>query len=236
MAEKKWWAKILRVLGIVLMGITAVFTLMAGIGTSCVAFAAEKFGPNMAPIAPFSWLYILFVVLTTAIGVLMVRALVNLIKMKPGSFRDVVISLVLGILIGAVHMAVSRALRGKSMPTDGVVAITVLTLIVFFIFRIPVIWKELRLEKHEPDDVNRLAAASMLILCGAAVLTAPLWGGATHTFIPGGMNWANAWPVQMNLAGSALVLGGLVAFGWGVILRLLIALRRLVLRPGEKQA
>jgi hypothetical protein len=34
---KKWWAKILRIVGIVLMGITAVFTIMGGIGTTCVA-------------------------------------------------------------------------------------------------------------------------------------------------------------------------------------------------------
>ncbi len=52
MAKIKWWGKTLRVLEIISMGITAVFTLMAGIGTTCVAVAAKNFGPKMAAIAP----------------------------------------------------------------------------------------------------------------------------------------------------------------------------------------
>ena len=135
MSNTKWWGKTLKVIGIILMGITAVFTLMAGIGTTCVAVAAENFGENMAPIAPYSWLYILFVLFTTAIGVYMVKALIGLIKKKPYAYKDSIISLALGILIGIIHIAVSRALRGKSMPTDGVVYVTVLTLIVFIIFK-----------------------------------------------------------------------------------------------------
>jgi hypothetical protein len=53
MKDRKGWAKILRILGIIFMGITAIFTLMAGIGTTCVAFAAEKFSASMALIAPY---------------------------------------------------------------------------------------------------------------------------------------------------------------------------------------
>ena len=208
MSKKKGWAKVLHAVGIVFMGITAIFTIMAGAGTSCVAFAAEKFGPNMAPIAPYSWLYILFVILTTAIGVMMVRAVVLLIKKKANAYRYTIISLLLGIGIGVIHMIASRALRGKSMPTDGVVYFTLLTLILFLIFKIPAIWKEMRFGQSDIDDTNKTAAAITLALTGIAVLTAPLWGAATHTFIPGGMNWANAWPLQMSLIGSLLILSG----------------------------
>jgi Kef-type K+ transport system membrane component KefB len=211
MSQTKWWGKTLRVVGIILMGITAVFTLMAGIGTTCVAVAAKNFSENMAKLAPYSWLYILFVIITTAIGVYMVKALISLIKKKPQGYRQTIISLILGIGIGVIHMIVSRSLRGSSMPTDGVVYVTVLTLIVFAIFKIPGIWNELHLDGHKPDDTNRIASAFTLLLCGTAVLSAPIWGASTHTFIEGGTNWANAWPVQMNLIGTILILSGLIA-------------------------
>ncbi len=209
MQKTKWWGKTLRVLGIILMGITSVFTLMAGIGTTCVAVAAKNFGSKMAPIAPYSWLYILFVLLTTAIGVYMVKALISLIKKKPQGYRESVVSLILGIIIGVIHMLVSRSLRGSSMPTDGVVYVTVLTLIVFAIFKIPGIWHELHLDGTKPDDINRTAAAFTLLLCGIAVLTAPIWGASTHIFAEGGQNWANAWPTQMNMIGILLLFSGI---------------------------
>ena len=209
MQKTKWWGKTLRVLGIIFMGITAVFTLMAGIGTTCVAVAAKNFGPKMAAIEPYSWLYILFVLLTTAIGVYMVKALIGLLKKKPQAYRDTIISLVLGIIIGVIHMFVSRSLRGSSMPTDGVVYVTVLTLIVFAIFKIPGIWQELHLDGTKPDDINRTAAAFTLLLCGIAVLTAPIWGASTHIFVEGGQNWANAWPIQMNMIGISLLVTGI---------------------------
>lgn len=220
MSDRKGWAKVLRVVGIIFMGITAVFTLMAGIGTTCVAVAAASFGASMAPIAPYQWLYVLFVLLTTAIGVMMVRATVLIIKSKPQSYRYALITLVLGIIIGVIHMLVSRALRGKSMPTDGVVYFTVITLILMAIFRIPSLWKEIDFSKPAGKNDSRNAAAFTLLLCGAAVLTAPVWGSATHTFLPGGINWANAWPVQMNLVGSLLCLAGIGILFSSLIMRL----------------
>lgn len=95
------------------------------------------------------------------------------------------------------------------MPTDGVVYVTVLTLIVFSIFKIPGIWQELHLDGTKPDDINRIAAAFTLLLCGIVVLTAPIWGASTHIFVEGGQNWANAWPTQMNMIGILLLATGI---------------------------
>lgn len=49
-------------------------------------------------------------------------------------------TLVLGILVGGIHMAVPRYLCCSSMPVDVVVYTTALTFIVFLILRIPSIW------------------------------------------------------------------------------------------------
>jgi hypothetical protein len=43
--------KFLRFVGILLMGLTAAFTIMGGAGTTCVALAAENW-PSMAAITP----------------------------------------------------------------------------------------------------------------------------------------------------------------------------------------
>lgn len=216
MAGNTGWAKILRILGIVLMGLAAAFTLMGGVGTSCVALAAEKW-ESMAALAPYKWLYGLFVLVTTAIGVLGVRATVNLAKGKPGSYKDALIALAAGVLVGVIHIAASRALRGKSMPVDMVVYVTVVTLIVFLIYRIPGLWRGVNFDRSArgggPDPVGM---AFTLLVCGALILSAPLWAGASHTFSAGGINWAAAWPLSMNGIGALLVLGGL---GWLAKLR-----------------
>jgi hypothetical protein len=82
MSRNTWWAKTLRIIGIVLMSLTAAFTLMGGAGTSCVALNPTGFGDSFAPIAKVQWLYILFVLVTLAIGVMGVRAVVLLVQGK----------------------------------------------------------------------------------------------------------------------------------------------------------
>ena len=104
---KRTFYKVLRLCAIVLMGLTAVFTILGGAGTTCVALAAGKFGEKFAPLIPYQWLYIFFVVATLIIGIAGVRALVQLIKRKPGAFRSAVIALIAGLIVGGVHMLVS---------------------------------------------------------------------------------------------------------------------------------
>ncbi len=58
MSRNSWWGKTLRIIGIVLMTLTAAFTLMGGAGTSCVALNPAGFGGNFSGIAPYQWLYV----------------------------------------------------------------------------------------------------------------------------------------------------------------------------------
>ena len=132
--------KFLRFLGILLMSLTAAFTVLSGVGTTCVALAAEKYD-SMSAIEPYKWLYVIFVIVTLAIGVMGIRAVILLVKGRENAYRYSLMALVAGVVVGGIHMAVSRALRGSSMPVDAVVYTTVLTLIVFLIFRIPRVWE-----------------------------------------------------------------------------------------------
>ncbi len=54
------FGKILRIIGIVLLGVTAVITLLGGIGTTCVALNAANY-EGMEAIAQYQWLYIFYV-------------------------------------------------------------------------------------------------------------------------------------------------------------------------------
>lgn len=207
MSRKTWWGKTLRFIGILLMGITALFSIAGGVGTTCVALNPTGFGESMALLAPFQWLYILFVIVTTAIGIMAARAVFLLAKDKPNSYRYALISLVLGIVVGVIHMLVSRALRGKSMPVDGVVYTTVLTLIVFLLFRIPKIWQGVDYTSGGSNDSSgRLAAAITLLVTGILTLTVQHWAGPTHTW--DGTNWAAAFLVTSTMLGMGQLLGG----------------------------
>lgn len=200
------WAKGLRILAIVLMGITAFLTLASGAGTVCVALAAERW-ESMAPLAPYKWLYLTFVVLTIAVGVMGIRAVRMLLGGRKGAFRFTLLTLVSGILIGAIHILVSRALRGKSMPTDPVVYITLFTLFLFLTLRLPAVWEKIDFEQPKNGSAgDSLAAAITLAACGILTFALPSFAAPSHTFEAGGVNWANAWATGMNLLGSFLCL------------------------------
>lgn len=209
MSRNTWWGKTLRFIGILFMGITALFTIAAGLGTTCVALNPIGFGENMAKLAPFQWLYIIFVIVTTAIGIMAARAVFLLAKSRPNSYRYTVIALVLGILVGVIHMLVSRSLRGKSMPVDGVVYTTVLTLVIFLLFRIPKIWQGVDYTSGTPNDkTGTMSAAITLLVTGAMTLTVQYWAGPTHTW--DGTNWAAAFMVTSTMLGLGQLLGGAV--------------------------
>jgi hypothetical protein len=208
MSRNTWWGKTLRTIGILLMGITALFTIAGGLGTTCVAVNPTGFGEGMAPLAPFQWLYITFVIVTTAIGVMAARAVVLLAKGRPNSYRYSIISLLLGLVVGIVHMLVSQALRGKSMPVDGVVYTTALTLIVFLIFRIPKIWKGVDFSSEASlDETGPVAAAITLLVTGALTLTVQYWAGPSHTW--DGTNWAGTFQLTSVLLGIGQLTGAI---------------------------
>jgi uncharacterized membrane protein (UPF0136 family) len=203
----KIFGTILRIIAIVLMGLTAVFTLMGGAGTTCVALAAEKYSENLALLAPYQWLYVIFVITTLAVGVMGVRAVIMLLRSHPGAYRASIISLLAGTVIGVIHIISSRMIRGSSMPVDAVVYVTVLTLVVFLLWRIPGIWKIVNFEKASQDkNLPRNAAAVMLWITSLSVLTVQYWAGPTHMIA--GINYADVWHVQLTMLGWGLMLFG----------------------------
>jgi hypothetical protein len=204
---KKWWAKVLRMIGIILMGLTAVFTIMGGVGTTCVALNPTGYDGKFAGIASYQWLYFLFVVVTLAFGVMGVRATLLLIRNRRNAYRYSVIALLGGTIIGVIHVLVSRALRGGSMPVDMVTYMNILTLVLFLIFRIPPLWKEIGFGQPTSSSTAGVAGGMASITAGAIALTIQYWMGPTHTI--GGVNYADVWHVQLQLIGYLLIVIGI---------------------------
>lgn len=204
-----WWAKTLRIIGIVFMSLTAAFTLMGGAGTACVALNPTGFGGKFAGIAPFQWLWIVFVLVGIAAGVMGVRAVVLLVKGTKNAWRYAFIALLIGTGINLIHLFASRALRGGSMPVDGVLYTNVLTLVIFLLFRIPGIWQGVNYEKPENEKkTGRQAAAIALAAVGVLTLTIQFLMAPTHTI--GGINYADVWHSTLTALGTLLILGGVV--------------------------
>ena len=208
MSHNSFFAKFLRFIGIVLMAMTGGFTLLGGIGTTCAALFPTKYD-SMAALAPFQWLYILFVITGVAIGVWGIWATVKLVRGTSDAYKMSLYALIAGVVIGGFHIYISRMLRGKSMPVDAVVYTTVLTLAVFLLFRIPGIWQGVNFEKGDAKN-NRIAGGTASILLSVLTLTIQYTMGATHTW--GGVNYANAFNMLMTTTGLALFMIGVWSF------------------------
>jgi len=203
MMQNSFIARALRFIGIVLMALTAGFTLLGGAGTTCAALFPAKWD-SMAPLAPFQWLYILFVLTGIAIGIAGIRATVLLIKGTKQAYRDTLYVLAAGTVTGIIHILASRALRGKSMPVDAVVYTTVLTLIIFLLFRIPAIWQGIDFARANPSG-NRTGGAAAIVI-GIFTLLIQYLMAPTHTW--NGVNYADAFHAVMSITGAILVIGG----------------------------
>ena len=210
MSPNSFFAKFLRFLGIVLMGLTAGFTLLGGIGTTCVALNPTGFSESMALLAPYQWLYILFVLAGIALGVFGIYATILLVKGAEKAYRYTMYVLVGGTVIGILHMFVSRALRGKSMPVDAVVYTTILTLILFLILRIPYIWQGVIFTRGNSRS-NLPAGGAAAIAVGLLALSIQFTMGSSHTW--NNVNYADAFNTTMTGIGTACLL-----LGAGVIL------------------
>jgi hypothetical protein len=207
MSRNKWWAKLLRIIGIVFMSLTALFTLMGGAGTTCVALNPTGYEGKFAGIAPFQWLWFLFILIGVAAGIMGVRAVVLLVKGSKNAYRYAMIALVIGTAINAIHVLASRALRGGSMPVDAVLYTNVMTMVIFLLFRIPGIWQGVDYEKPASEKKSgKQAAAIALVATGLLTLTIQFMMAPTHTI--GGINYADVWHIGLTLIGLALILGG----------------------------
>lgn len=195
--------RFLRFIGILFMGITAAITLLGGAGTTCAALWPAKY--DMETLLPYQWLYILYVLVGIFIGILGIRATIDLIKGKENAESAALVALILGI-VGGTHMLTSRVLRGSSMPVDFIVYFTIITLVIFLLFRLPR-FREMVLFEKDTTDSSGAAGGLTAIVAGLLVLSVQMWAGPTH--IMDGINYADAFHNTLFICGSILILLGI---------------------------
>jgi hypothetical protein len=211
MEKPTLFGKISRLVAIILLALTAAFNLMGGAGSSCIALAAENFGEKWAPLIPYKWLYQLLALVTLAAAIYGVIALIRLIKGRKGSYNQVILSLVLVCIPTIIQIAASRALRGASQPNDMRLYITLFTLIVLLILRIPALFQQIGFERAASGGTRSAAGGLAAINMGLLALSVQFWAGAAHT--SGGVNYADAWHLQIALVGWLLIAGGMLLLG-----------------------
>jgi len=200
-------AKILRVLAILLLGMTAAMNLLGGAGTFCAAFS-NNVGYRMAfkAIMDYRWVYQIVMVTTILTGIAGIMALVKLIKGKPDAFRFTMIVLIIGTLLGGTQFFTSMILRGKATPANVKFFTNVVTLVYFLILGLPGI-KD-KVDFLNPSDKSEKNAAGGLVafLAGITTLTIFAWAGPSHTFF--GENWVYVFETPLVIIGTMLIVGG----------------------------
>lgn len=188
-----------------LLGLAAAANLVGGLGTSCVAFGAERFGDRMALLAPYKWLYVLFVVAGTATGAYEAWAASGVARGTAQEFRHAVLSLAAGALVAGSQAGVSFVLRGSGAPADMRAYLTLAVLAAVLLAG------GLGAFGRHPEDGPAPDAASeaggvALISASAVLLSSPLLMRATHTL--GGVDHSRAWGWLLPAAGAGLAVAG----------------------------
>jgi hypothetical protein len=207
MSQQSKWGKTLRIVAIVLMAAAAVMMLLGGIGTTCVAWGAEKY-PPFRGLVPYKWLYQASSIVTIGAAVLGLWATLGLTRGKRWAYGLALLSLVIGLLLSGAQMYVSEVVRGKSAPNNVRVYITVFTLLVLLLLRIPSIWNQIGLLRPGHGGAAGPTGGLAAMVAGALLLSVPMWAGPTHTIDGYNLVYVLQWPLLIG--GSALTVFGLV--------------------------
>ena len=212
---KNTFGKIMRVLAIVFMAMTAAMNVMGGAGTSCAAFFTKNFPPYWILIKPvvYRWLYQSFVILTLAIGIAGIAVTIGLIRGAKHAYRNTMIVLMIGTLLNAVHYVSSLSIIGKAAPANVVFYINTLTLIFFLLLLIPGLRDKGNFTKGGKDADKTTGGGLAAMVAGAVILSTPMWVGATHVYM--GTNWVDVLAVPIYFFGTLLFLGGLALLARG---------------------
>mgnify|MGYP001582644161 CR=1 FL=1 len=199
--------KILRIVAIILFGMAVAMNLLGGIGTSCAAFSNNvDYRMAFKELMDYRWLYQILVVTTTLLGLAGIWGLVQLVRGGPKVYRDALIILAIGCILGGVHYFASMALRGKAAPANVKFYINIFTLIVFLILLAPGIRNKVNFTGPGGKNETNSAVGIAAMIAGALTLTVFHWAGPSHTFFQ--ENWTYVFYVPLVTVGTALILWG----------------------------
>lgn len=203
---------VLRGVLMILMGATTAMTLLGAVGTTCIAWNADKYGASLAPYIPFQPLFQVLVFVKLAVAVAGAMVTYALIRGRRWFYVGALVTLLAGLSAAIVQMSTTSAARHIAFlavaPTNIRFYITVFTLIAFLIVRIPGIWSKGGLGDLESKPGSPMAAGGLaLFVAGLLILTTPVWVGPSHIFE--GVNVVYTLEIPLLVDGTVMVVGGL---------------------------
>ena len=170
--------KVLRIVAIVLFGGTVAFTMLGAIGTGCIAWNANMYGKAFAVYVPYMPVYQILVFVKLIVATIGILATSALVRGEKWGYKGAMITLVIGLLSAAIQMYYGSTLKGKPFladaPTNVRFFITLITLIVFLLLKLPGIWSKVGLDRSGYGGGGKVSAGGLTLFVGGLV---PLTAG-----------------------------------------------------------
>ena len=203
--------KILRILALVLVGATAIFTLLGGIGTTCIAFNAEQYGKAFAAFIPYKPTYQMFVYTSIVAGVIGVAATVAMVRGSGWAYWGALLAAITGMGTAGAHMYYSSTLKEISFfaaaPENMRFYVSTITLVVLLVLRLPGVWQAVDFTAPwRGSGSAKIAGGMAAVVVGLITLTTPIWAAPNH--VVDGYNLVYVLAAPLAIGGLALTLGG----------------------------
>ncbi len=208
-------SKALRTAAIIFFGGTTAMNLLGGVGTTCAAFS-NNIGYKMAfrAILDYRWLYQGLVVTTILIGLAGISVTIQMVRGGPKVYKNAIIVLLIGTILGGVQFFASMILRGSATPANVKFFTNMFTLIAFLALNLPSLRDKVDFSGSD-DNIDKTTATGLTaIIAGGLMLSVFFWAGPSHTFF--GENWTYVFFMPLVVCGSLLVAGGVAALIWVV--------------------
>lgn len=205
----------LKIVLALLLAASTVMTILGAVGTTCLAFNGDKYGPPFKWIVPAMPTYQLLVYIKLVTGVALAIALYAFLRGDKWSYIGALFFLIIGGGAAAYQMYLTSSLKGVSFfqtpPTNIRFYITVVTLIAFLIVRLPGIWNKSGLGSGGSGGGSFTAPTGMaLMLTGVMLMTAPMWASPEHVI--DGFNYVTTLQLPLLVDGLALTIAGAAIF------------------------
>lgn len=200
-------SRILRGIALTLMIITVLLTIIGAVGTVCIAMGAENY-ESLKMLAPYKWLYKIFVLIKFAVGFWGFHVIYTLFKGREKAYKNSLIVLSIGLLVAAAQMTTSHFLKGSTMPVDIRFYVTLITLFVFLIIGHPSIWPKVDFTWSRKVGEKTIVAGTAMLLYGIITVTTPIWAAASH-ITPDGYNLVNELAIPLLYSGLSLIIFGI---------------------------
>jgi len=208
----------LKIIAIVAMGLTAAFTILGGVGTGCIAYSADQYGARFAVYVPSMPLYQVFVYVGVAAGTAGAVITYALVRGHKWAYKGALITLGIGAVMALIHNIHSSWLNEDTfseylmnMPTSMRLYITVATLVLFIVLKLPSIRKRVDVDFTKPWGGKGSKAAGgglAAIVAGIATITTPIWANFSASHMLEGYNLVNVLRVPLMVGGGFMILLG----------------------------